>query len=120
LNPRIGRHSFTLQRAEPPKKVRITEVKPLTNGVEILVQPPETGGLPLIEYTVKYSVADNTDEQQQTLIIPGIDFFINCSMSSSYEEDLSGVIKRVRVERNRKITERKNSPLFQFPIYDIR
>ncbi|CAF3679675.1 unnamed protein product [Adineta steineri] len=70
LNPRVGRHSYTLQRAEPPKKIRITEVKPLTNGVEILVQPPETGGLPLTEYIVKYSLTDKADEQPQTLTIP--------------------------------------------------
>jgi hypothetical protein len=70
-NPRVGRHSFTLQRAEPPQKVRVTEVKPLTNGVEILVQPSETGGLPLIEYILKYSLADKPDDQPQTLIIPG-------------------------------------------------
>jgi hypothetical protein len=70
-NPRVGRHSYTLQRAEPPKKVRVSEVKPLTNGVEIFVQPSETGGLPLIEYILKYNLADKTDDQPQTLIIPG-------------------------------------------------
>ena len=69
----MGRHSFTLQRAEPPKKVRVAEVKPLTNGVEIVVQPPETGGLPLIEYIVKYSSAEKQDDQQQTLTVPGKD-----------------------------------------------
>ncbi|CAF2310395.1 unnamed protein product [Rotaria sp. Silwood2] len=70
INPRVGRHSFTLQRAEPPKKVRVMEIKPFTNEVEILVQPPETGGLPLMEYIVKYSLADKTDDQQETLTIP--------------------------------------------------
>ena len=70
-NPRVGRHSFTLQRAEPPKKVRVSEVKPLTNGVEILVQPAETGGLPLIEYILKYGLADKPDDQAETLVIPG-------------------------------------------------
>ena len=48
------------------------EVKPLTNGVDILVQPPETGGLPLMEYIVKYNAADKADDQQQTLTIPGM------------------------------------------------
>ncbi|CAF5118438.1 unnamed protein product [Rotaria magnacalcarata] len=72
VNPRVGRHSFTLQRAEPPQKIRIVEIKPLTNGVDIIIQPPESGGLPLIEYTVKYSAADKADDQQETLTIPGI------------------------------------------------
>jgi hypothetical protein len=76
LNPREGRHSFTLQRAEPPKKVRVSEVKPLTNGVDILVQPSETGGLPIIEYILKYSLADKADDQPQTLVIPGNFVFI--------------------------------------------
>lgn len=70
-NPRVGQHSFTLQRAEPPKKVRVSEVKPLTNGVEIFVQPSETGGLPLLEYILQYDLADVTDDQPQTLTIPG-------------------------------------------------
>ncbi|CAF0836880.1 unnamed protein product [Rotaria sordida] len=70
INPRVGRHSFTLQRAEPPNKVRVIEIKPLTNGVEILVQPPESGGLPLMEYIIKYGLADRTDDQQETLTIP--------------------------------------------------
>ncbi|CAF1311063.1 unnamed protein product [Rotaria magnacalcarata] len=70
VNPRVGRHSFTLQRAEPPQKIRIVEIKPLTNGVDIIIQPPESGGLPLIEYTVKYSAADKADDQQETLTIP--------------------------------------------------
>jgi len=69
-NPRVGRHSFTLQRAEPPKKVQVTEVKPLTNGVEIFVQNPETGGLPILEYTLKYNSAEKSDEQPQTITIP--------------------------------------------------
>ncbi|UJR25993.1 hypothetical protein I4U23_007340 [Adineta vaga] len=57
LNPRVGRHSFTLQRAEPPKKVRVSEVKPLTNGVDIVLQTPEAG-------------ADKSDDQAQTLTFP--------------------------------------------------
>ena len=71
LNPRVGRHSFTLQRAEPPKKIRVSEVKPLTNGAEIIVEPPETGGLPLIEFTIKYDLLDRADSEGQTLTIPG-------------------------------------------------
>jgi hypothetical protein len=53
----------------------VTEVKPLTNGAEIFVQPPETGGLPILEYIVKYNAADKTDDQQETLNIPGIFLF---------------------------------------------
>lgn len=77
LNPRVGQHSFTLQRAEPPKKVRVSEVKPLTNGVEILVQPAETGGLPLLEYTLEYDLADVPDDQPQILTIPGKNSFVD-------------------------------------------
>lgn len=71
LNPREGRHSFTLQRAAPPKQVRVPEVKPLTNGVEITVQPSETGGLPVIEYTLNYTLADKPNDKPQTIVIPG-------------------------------------------------
>lgn len=48
----------------------MTEVKPLTNGVEIFVQNPETGGLPILEYILKYNSAEKSDEQTQTLTIP--------------------------------------------------
>jgi hypothetical protein len=71
LNPRVGRHSFTLRRAEPPRKVRVIEVKPLTNAVELLIQPPESGGLPLLEFVVKYDLLDKVDAESQTLTIPG-------------------------------------------------
>ncbi len=52
-------------------------MKPLTNGVEILVRPEETAGLPLIEYILKYNLADRaTDNQTETLVIPGkLDLF---------------------------------------------
>lgn len=83
INPRVGRHSFTLQRAEPPKKVRVTEVKPLTNGAEIVIQPPESGGLPLIEYVVKYDPLDKPDGESQTLTIPAQTLNGDSSSSSS-------------------------------------
>jgi hypothetical protein len=71
LNPRVGRHSYTLQRAEPPKKVRVEEVKPSTNAADILVKPPENGGLPLVEYIVKYDILNETYGESQTLTVPG-------------------------------------------------
>ncbi len=57
--------------------MQVSEVKPLTNGVEILVRPEETAGLPLIEYILKYNLADRaTDNQTETLVIPGkLDLF---------------------------------------------
>ncbi|CAF1189962.1 unnamed protein product [Rotaria sordida] len=70
LNPRIGRHSFTLQRAQPPKKVNITHVKPLSNGVEIFIQSFENDDLPVVQYILKYDLQDTKDSQLQTLIVP--------------------------------------------------
>ncbi len=57
--------------------MQVSEVKPLTNGVEILVRTEETAGLPLIEYILKYNLADRaTDNQTETLVIPGkLDLF---------------------------------------------
>ncbi len=75
LNPRIGRHTFTLQRAQPPAKVNITQVKPLANSAEITIQSSETGELPLIQYILKYDLQNTKDSQLQTLIVPGR-FFI--------------------------------------------
>ncbi|CAF0882348.1 unnamed protein product [Rotaria sp. Silwood1] len=54
-NSRIEKHSITLQRAEPPRPVRIPEVKPSSNTIELNIQPTlEFGGLPLLQYIVKY------------------------------------------------------------------
>jgi len=55
INPRIGRYSMTLRRAEPPHQVRLVEAKPKSNTIQLNIQPPlELGGLPLLEYIVKY------------------------------------------------------------------
>ncbi|CAF1614637.1 unnamed protein product, partial [Adineta ricciae] len=70
LNPRIGRHSFTLQRAKPPKKVNITEVKPSSTGAEIFIQSVEMGDLPIVQYILKYDLEDAKDSQLQTLMVP--------------------------------------------------
>ncbi|CAF2073220.1 unnamed protein product [Rotaria magnacalcarata] len=70
LNPRIGRHSFTLQRAQPPKKINITHVKPSSSGVEIFFQSSETDDLPVLQYILKYDIQDTKESQLQTLIIP--------------------------------------------------
>lgn len=72
MNPRVGRHSFTLKRAEPPKKVRINEVKPMINAVELIIEPAESGGLPLTEYTVKYDLFEKPEGEGKTLTIPGL------------------------------------------------
>ena len=71
LNPRIGRHAFTLQRAQPPKKVNVTQIKALSNGAEITAQAPQTGDLPLLQYILKYDLQDAKNSQLQTLIVPG-------------------------------------------------
>ncbi|UJR10788.1 hypothetical protein I4U23_014975 [Adineta vaga] len=55
INPRIGRYSMNLRLAEPPRQVRVVEVKPRSNSIQLNIQPPlELGGLPLLEYLVKY------------------------------------------------------------------
>jgi hypothetical protein len=55
INPRIGRYAMNLRRAEPPRQVRVVEVKPRSNSIQLNIQPPlELGGLPLLEYLVKY------------------------------------------------------------------
>ncbi|CAF2645819.1 unnamed protein product [Rotaria sp. Silwood2] len=55
INPRIGRYSMNLRRAEPPQQVRVVEVKPRSNSIQLNIQPPlEIGGLPLLEYLVNY------------------------------------------------------------------
>ncbi|UJR22927.1 hypothetical protein I4U23_025955 [Adineta vaga] len=70
LNPRIGRHSFTLQRAKPPKKVNITEVKSFSTGAEIFIQSLEMGDLPIVQYILKYDLQSTKHSQLQTLIVP--------------------------------------------------
>ena len=46
---------MNLRRAEPPRNVRVVEVKPRSNSIQLNIQPPlELGGLPLLEYLVKY------------------------------------------------------------------
>jgi hypothetical protein len=55
INPRVGRYTMNLRRAEPPRQVRVVEVKPRSNSIQLNIQPPlEIGGLPLLEYLVKY------------------------------------------------------------------
>jgi len=55
INPRIGRFAMNLRRAEPPRAVRVVEVKPRSNSIQLNIQPPlELGGLPLLEYLVRY------------------------------------------------------------------
>ncbi len=55
INPRIGRFTMNLRRAEPPRAVRVVEVKPRSNSIQLNIQPPlELGGLPLLEYLVRY------------------------------------------------------------------
>ncbi|CAM2704547.1 unnamed protein product [Rotaria socialis] len=55
INPRIGRYSMNMRRAEPPQQVRVVEVKPKSNSIQLNIQPPlEIGGLPLLEYLVRY------------------------------------------------------------------
>ncbi|CAF1442130.1 unnamed protein product [Adineta ricciae] len=64
-NSRMEKHTFTLQRAELPHRVRIIEVEPHSTTINLTVQPPlESGGLPLLQYIVKYEQIDNPDSLQ--------------------------------------------------------
>ncbi len=72
INPRIGRYSMNLRRAEPPRQVRVVEVKPRSNSIQLNIQPPlELGGLPLLEYLVKYEQL-GIPQSLKTLTFPGI------------------------------------------------
>ena len=72
INPRIGRYSMNLRRAEPPQQVRVVRVVPKSNSIQLNIQPPlELGGLPLIEYIVKYQQAD-IQNSINTLTFPSI------------------------------------------------
>jgi len=71
INPRIGRYSINLRRAEPPRQVRVVEVKPRSNSIQLNIQPPlELGGLPLLEYLVKYEQI-GVPNSFKTLTFPG-------------------------------------------------
>lgn len=55
INPRVGRYTINLRRAEPPRQVRVIKVEPRSNTIQLNIQPPlDMGGLPLMEYLVKY------------------------------------------------------------------
>ncbi|CAF1179608.1 unnamed protein product [Didymodactylos carnosus] len=70
-NRKTSRHSFTLQKSAPPRAVYPTEAKPLANAIELVVHPPETGGLPLVQYVVKYEqIGANQPDSMKTLIFP--------------------------------------------------
>ena len=72
INPRVGKYSISLRRAVPPQQVRVVEVKPRSNSIELNVQPPlEIGGLPLLEYQVKYEQID-APNSLKSLTFPGI------------------------------------------------
>ena len=63
---------MNLRRAEPPRQVRVVEVKPRSNSIQLNIQPPlELGGLPLTEYLVRYEQID-VPNSIQTLTFPGI------------------------------------------------
>ncbi len=72
INPRIGRYSINLRRAEPPQQVRVVKVIPKANSIELNIQPPlELGGLPLVEYLVKYEQI-GVPNSLNTVTFPGI------------------------------------------------
>jgi hypothetical protein len=55
INPRVGRYSISLRRAELPRQVRVIKVEPRSNAIQLNIQAPlDMGGLPLLEYIVKY------------------------------------------------------------------
>ncbi|CAF1492424.1 unnamed protein product, partial [Didymodactylos carnosus] len=71
LNPKVGRHSITLQKASPPRAVYPTEAKPLANATELVVHPPETSDLPLVQYIVNYEqIGVNRPNSMKTLKFP--------------------------------------------------
>ncbi|CAF1018260.1 unnamed protein product [Adineta steineri] len=69
-NSRIEKHLITLRRAELPREARITKIKPNSTSIELNVQPPtEFGGLPLLNYIVKYEEI-NIPNSVKTLSFP--------------------------------------------------
>ena len=71
INPRIGRYAISLRRAEPPRQVRVVKVEPKSNVIQLNIQPPlEIGGLPLLEYLVKYEQI-GVPNTFKTLTFPG-------------------------------------------------
>ena len=72
INPRVGRYTMNLRRAEPPRQVRVVEVKPRSNSIQLNIQPPlELGGLPLTEYVVRYQQVGAPDSLQ-TMTFPSM------------------------------------------------
>jgi hypothetical protein len=73
INPRVGKYIINLRRAEPPRQVRVVEVKPRSNSIQLNIQPPlELGGLPLQEYLVRYEQV-GAPNSFQTLTFPSIE-----------------------------------------------
>lgn len=71
LNPRLGRHAFVLQRAQPPHKVNVTDIKPFSTGVELLVENSNNSDLPIFQYIVKYDLHNVEHNQWQSIVFPG-------------------------------------------------
>jgi hypothetical protein len=71
INPRVGKFGMILRRAEPPRAVRMVEVKPRSNSIQLFIQPPlELGGLPLLEYQVRYEQV-GIPNSMNTVTFPG-------------------------------------------------
>ena len=72
INPRLARYAISLRRAEPPRQVRVVKVEPKSNVIQLNIQPPlEIGGLPLLEYLVKYEQI-GIPNSFKTLTFPGM------------------------------------------------
>ncbi|CAM4776000.1 unnamed protein product [Rotaria magnacalcarata] len=69
-NSRIEKHSIRLRRAEPPRPVRISNVQPTSNTIELNVQTPtDYADIPLIQYIVKYEQI-NVPNSLKTISFP--------------------------------------------------
>ena len=107
MNPRLARHAFTLQRAQPPKKVNITEMKASATGLDIQIQSSDHDDLPLVQYVLKYDLEENSENQLQTLIIPGRSISFEYSMNRDQCVSLVEIVaneQRIKIENLRPST----------------
>ena len=115
MNPRIGRHSFTLQRAQPPRQVNISEIKSLPNGAEIIIESSEIGELPIIQYILKYDLQDTEISQLETLIVPGNSFYLRRSFITA--AFLTILLAKKSTKQKIKIANLRPSTHYQLLIF---
>lgn len=71
-NSRSTKHSIILKHAEPPRPVRISEVKSNSNSIELYIETSaDVGVFPLFEYIVRYEQIDVPDSLK-TIVFSGM------------------------------------------------